>query len=473
MRSNRTLRVLTYMFAVLFLLLSTLPLQAQGPVVEERNVLAHESFLASDALNGRGSATRDEWIAAVYIGSQLRQFGIEPAGDKDETGKTGYVQVVPLTVQKFTASPVLNAGSFTFTHGKEMAVLRTGSAKISGPLQKLATGATVQKNAVVYIHLTENSSAVSVRQQLSAPMQAGAAMVIVADSTQIRQRFNAAAGQLPELPESIGSGDSNGILDPGIVILNDAATKQFDSLADGTAITLKGEVSKAVQSYTYNAMGVLRGTDPKLSAEVILLTAHLDHLGQNPNLPGDNIYNGADDDASGVTAVLEFARALGSSIKPRRTVFFICFGSEEKGGFGAQYFLSHPPMPLATIAANLEFEMIGQADAAVKPDELWLTGWERSNLGPELAKQGAKLVADPHPDQQFFFRSDNITLARRGVVAQTVSSFGLHKQYHQPDDDLMHLDVKHMTAAINSMIKPVLWLVNSDFKPAWNPNGKP
>src|SRR5271155_40351 len=146
MRSNRTLRVLTYMFAVLFLLLSTLPLQAQGPVVEERNVLAHESFLASDALNGRGSATRDEWIAAVYIGSQLRQFGIEPAGDKDETGKTGYVQVVPLTVQKFMASPVLNAGSFTFTHGKEMAILRTGSAKISGPLQKLATGATVQKN---------------------------------------------------------------------------------------------------------------------------------------------------------------------------------------------------------------------------------------------------------------------------------------------------------------------------------------
>src|SRR5271154_3064350 len=96
--------------------------------VEERNVLAHESFLASDALNGRGSATRDEWIAAVYIGSQLRQFGIEPAGDKDESGKTGYVQVVPLTVQKFTASPVLNAGSFSFTHGKDLAVLRAGSA---------------------------------------------------------------------------------------------------------------------------------------------------------------------------------------------------------------------------------------------------------------------------------------------------------------------------------------------------------
>jgi len=472
MPSMNTSRVFTYGFASLLLTLFMLPLQAQGPV-EERNVLAHESFLASDALNGRGSGTRDEWIAATYIGSQLRQFGIEPAGDKDETGKTGFVQVVPLNVQKFAAPPVLSAGNFNFTHGKDMAVLRTGSATLSAPLQKLATGGSVQKGTAVYIHLTEDASAVPVRQQLSAPMQAGAAMVIVADSTQIRQRFKAVASQLPELPTRIGAVEPGGSAEPGVIFLNDEATKQLDSLADGTPITLKGEVSKAAQSYTYNAMGVLRGADPKLSAEVILLTAHLDHLGKNESMQGDNIYNGADDDASGVTAVLELARALGSSAKPKRTVYFICFGSEEKGGFGAQYFLNHPPVPLAAIAANLEFEMIGQADAAVKPDELWLTGWERSNLGPELAKQGAKLVADPHPDQQFFFRSDNIALARRGVVAQTVSSFGLHKQYHQPDDDLMHLDIKHMTAAINSMVRPVLWLVNSDFKPSWNPNGKP
>ena len=117
--------------------------------------------------------------------------------------------------------------------------------------------------------------------------------------------------------------------------------------------------------------------------------------------------------------------------------------------------------------------MIGRPDATVKPDELWLTGFERTNLGPELAKHGAKLVADPHPEQQFFRRSDNFALARQGIVAQTVSSFGLHADYHRPSDDLAHVDFKHMEQAIASMISPVEWLANSDFKPDWLPGKKP
>lgn len=224
---------------------------------------------------------------------------------------------------------------------------------------------------------------------------------------------------------------------------------------------------------TTNALGILRGTDPKLKDEVILLSAHLDHLGVGDPVNGDSLYNGADDDASGCTAVLELARMVGAGPKPKRTVLFALFGSEEIGGRGARYFLEHPPVPLTSLVANLEFEMIGRADEAVKSDELWLTGFERSNLGPTLAKHGAKLVADPHPEMQFFFRSDNINLARKGIVAQTVSSYGLHKDYHQPSDDLAHIDFKHMTAAIKSMVEPVRWLINSDFKPAWNPGGQP
>ena len=110
---------------------------------------------------------------------------------------------------------------------------------------------------------------------------------------------------------------------------------------------------------------------------------------------------------------------------------FTWFGSEEVGGHGAQFFIDRPPVPLETIVANLEFEMIGRPDAAVAAQTLWLTGYDRTNLGPELARRGARLVADPHPQQNFFARSDNIQLAQRGVIAQTVSSFGLHKEYHQ------------------------------------------
>jgi Zn-dependent M28 family amino/carboxypeptidase len=167
------------------------------------------------------------------------------------------------------------------------------------------------------------------------------------------------------------------------------------------------------------------------------------------------------------------AEALAKGRRPRRTVIFVWFGSEEAGGFGARRFIDGPPVPLETIVANLEFEMIGRPDAAVPAHTLWLTGYERSNLGPELAKHGARLVADPHPAQLFFQRSDNIQLARRGVIAQTVSSFGLHREYHRVSDEVSTIDFAHMTEAIRSLLKPVLWLANSSLKPQWNQGMKP
>jgi hypothetical protein len=227
------------------------------------------------------------------------------------------------------------------------------------------------------------------------------------------------------------------------------------------------------EATTTNVVGILRGSDAKLTKETILLSAHLDHLGIGREVNGDNIYNGADDDASGVTAVLELAEALAGGPRPKRTVVFALFGSEEIGGYGARYFQEHPPVPVESFVANLEFEMIGRPDAAVAPHTLWLTGYERSNLGAELAAHGARLVADPHPEQHFFQRSDNYVLARKGIIAHTVSSYGLHSDYHRPSDDLAHVDFAHMTEAIESMVEPVRWLVNSDFKPQWSKDGKP
>lgn len=225
---------------------------------------------------------------------------------------------------------------------------------------------------------------------------------------------------------------------------------------------------------TWNVLGALPGSDAKGSKEVILLSAHMDHLGVRPDAPGsDKIFNGADDDASGCLAVLELARSLAQGPRSRRTVFFAFFGSEELGGLGAQHFVAHLPFPRANLVANLEFEMIGRPDAAVARDTLWLTGFERSDLGPQLARQGARLVADPHPEENFFRRSDNYVLARQGVIAHTVSSFGLHADYHQPSDEARAIDFKHMARAIASMQKPVRWLANSPFRPAWNQGLKP
>jgi len=307
-------------------LVITFPILAQSQVLE-KDVRAELGFLASDALQGRGSGTTFERIAAEYIGSQFRQFGLEPGGDADSEGNRSFVQRVALE-----------------------------------------------------------------------------------------------------------SGPSNA---------------------------------------TWNAIGILRGSDPTAAKEAILLSAHLDHLGANESLTGDTIFNGADDDASGCVAVLELARALAAGKRPRRTIYFVGFGSEERGGLGSRYFLNNPPVPLSEMIANLNFEMLGRPDPKVSADKLWLTGFERSNLGPELAKQGAPLVADPHPEQHFFQRSDNYNLALRGVIAQTVSSFGLHTDYHRPSDEISKIDFPFMTNAINSMVKAVDWLANSTFRPAWLPGQAP
>jgi Zn-dependent M28 family amino/carboxypeptidase len=220
-------------------------------------------------------------------------------------------------------------------------------------------------------------------------------------------------------------------------------------------------------SHTWNVLAKIQGATRK--QQIILLSAHLDHLG----VKGGKTYPGADDDGSGTVAVMELARALAKEPPPERTIVFALWGSEEKGLIGARYFLKHPTFDLHAVIANLEFEMIGRPDPKVEPDQLWLTGWERTNLGPELAAHGANLVGDPHPDQNFFRRSDNYALAREGIVAQTISSYGLHKDYHQPTDTLDRIDWQHLDSAIGSMIAPVSWLANSDFTPQWAAGGKP
>jgi Zn-dependent M28 family amino/carboxypeptidase len=229
------------------------------------------------------------------------------------------------------------------------------------------------------------------------------------------------------------------------------------------------------EARTWNAVGRLAGADPAGREDVILLSAHIDHLGNRAGQGGaaDTIYNGADDDASGTTAVLELMERLARGPRPRRSIVFALFGSEERGGLGSRTFADVPTVPLPQIVANLQFEMIGRPDGAVAPRTVWLTGFERSTLGPELARRGARLVPDPHPEMNFFERSDNIEFARRGVVAHTVASYGLHKEYHSPADQLDLIDFAHMADAIASLVEPIRWLANSDFRPEWRPGMMP
>jgi aminopeptidase YwaD len=471
-----SVRLLLSLCLVLQLLV---PATAQKPSalkVMEDNIRAELGFLASDAMQGRGSGTIFERIAAEYIGTQFRQFGIEPAGDTESSGSKSFVQRVPMESAKFTEAPTLtvtsgsNAQKWTFGHDFLTTFLRV--PKVSGELQVIEADGTPAKGAVVVVKLPEGADQQRRQDLLRKARGAQASGLILLESDASRRTRE--AGQAP--PPTLGTrvkGETATDVAFASLSVSKAVFDQLLSLPAGSTVELGGPVETSETGATWNAVGVLKGSDPKLASEVIMLSAHLDHLGVNESAPGDKIFNGADDDASGCVAVLELARALAAGKRPKRTVYFVCFGSEERGGYGARYFISNSPVPLTQIVADVTFEMLGRPDAKVAANTLWLTGYERSNLGPELAKQGALLVQDPHPEQNFFQRSDNYTLALRGVVAHTVSSFGLHEDYHRASDEVSKVDFPFMTRSIHSMIKPISWLANNTFKPAWLPGMAP
>jgi aminopeptidase YwaD len=433
---------------------------APSDVIAESTVRAHMGFLASDAMNGRGSGSRDEWITATYIAAQMRRDGLEPLGDAGD-----FVQTVDIARTDVVGDPVFAVDNVSLRRD-QFFPMKMNAADAQGPLQKYAAGAPIRDGAVLLMP-AEMSPDAKVDLQ-------SARLVLWHDTAALRAHWS----DLTRRPIRIGAARLTAIpsppkqsTGPSQIMLNPDAYAAVAALADGSKVSF-GARTQETTLHTWNTVARLSGAAGRENGDIILLTAHLDHLGTR-DTGADRIYNGADDDASGSIAVLTLAEALSRGPKLKRTVVFAWFGSEEAGGYGASYFVQKPVVPLDKIVANLEFEMIGRPDAAIAPHTLWLTGWERTNLGPQLAAHGARLVADPHPAEKFFARSDNITLARRGVIAQTVSSFGLHADYHQVTDDIEHIDFGHMTESIQSLLVPIRWLANSDFKPDWLPGGRP
>jgi hypothetical protein len=446
MMGIRAHRMTGVAMACTFALWTTTATQAQRGRITEADVRSHMLMLASDALKGRGSGTHDELVAATYVASQLTRWGVLPV-----EGAVDLIHTIATDRVELLAPPTLHTGPLTFSHGREMLVRTIGDVSTSGPLVRFVPGVTVPAGAVVLAAGPDLPSAEVV---------ASAAAILQAETPEQRTTWQAGA-------EAARAAAAPGR--PWRIVLDAHAFLAMSHVADGATVHMEATTRPVL---TWNVVGQIAGRNPTGAAEVVLLSAHLDHVGVRGSAP-DAIYNGADDDASGVTAVLELVRALAEGAPPRRTVMVALFGSEETGGAGSRAFVANPPVPLERIVANLQFEMIGRPDPAVPAGTLWLTGYERSTLGAELARRGARLVIDPHPAEQFFNRSDNIRLAWRGVVAHTVSSFGLHKDYHTPADDLSRIDFAHMTRAIQSMLSPIEWLANATFVPAWHEGQRP
>jgi len=244
------------------------------------------------------------------------------------------------------------------------------------------------------------------------------------------------------------------------------AYRLLNTLADSDT------VPAARRADDVNVVGILRGSDPALRDEYVVVGAHFDHIGIGRPVNGDSINNGADDDASGTVAVMEIARALAKS-PPKRSVVFLLTTGEEVGFTGIRWYVRNPRVPLERTVADLQIEMIGRPDSlAGGPGRAWLTGYDRSTMGEMLRAAGNPIVPDPRPAQNFFERSDNVVFAWAGVPAHTLSSFGLHEDYHTVDDEVERIDFDHMARVVDAAVQAVRLLADGP-APRWSPGGQP
>ncbi len=407
-----------------------------------------ERSLAHDSMEGRGLATPGSTKAARFLAGEMKKIGLVAEGD------SGYFQRVPMMIPAprpagdAAAAPAGNRGAGGRAGG--------GFARASGPrapVEPTEPLACLAKDA-------EGRTAYDIQKiTYDLAMAAEAKRLAAGDSS---------GGRGAAAPAARGAGGAGGAAG-GRAAAPVMRPVRLPSLADLDTVPMERRRNPV------NVIGMIPGGDPVLKNEIILVLSHYDHLGmRSPATPGgDSVYNGADDDASGTVAVLEIARLIKKAGTPKRTIVFANMTGEESGLIGTNWFIANPPFPLTRVVAGFEIEMIGRPDSlAGGPGKAWLTGYERSSMGDMLKEYGIAIVPDIRPTQSFFTRSDNIGLARRGIVAHTLSTFNLHTDYHQLSDDVDKVDFDHMTAVIHSGAEAVRHLADGP-RPTWHPGCDP
>ncbi len=236
-------------------------------------------------------------------------------------------------------------------------------------------------------------------------------------------------------------------------MLHDATLRSFKPVE--LPVRVKETIVSTVRNFTSrNVLGQVKGSDPKAAQQAILYTAHYDHLGIHADEPGDNIYNGAADNATGCGIILELARVVAAAAeKPRRTMIFASVTAEEQGLLGSKYLGQHPPIPAQNISLDLNYDDIQPLG---EPQQLVVSGAERTSAYPlveKVAKDFAMSIQpDNHPEAGHYYRSDHFSLARVGIPAFSVNEGALFKghdlawgeekerdyvahRYHQPSDE--------------------------------------
>ncbi|WP_448549265.1 M20/M25/M40 family metallo-hydrolase [Thalassotalea fusca] len=399
--------------------------------LSKQQVIKDITYLASDELKGRASFSPEIDKAAEYIGKRFAELGLTPLA-----GEKSFLQTFSITnIQPKSLTVMLN--------GKSVASEKLGMASTMKQLHWQKNNDNVQTHFV-----GENDD---MRAKLGELNQVGGEHLVIIHSKHERL-FHGYSNYFARGLNKLSLEHQGAIV---MVMSDEPNIESFD---------IKAETQHKTQQLT-NVVGVLKGHQKP--NENVLFSAHYDHLGTGGE-GEDIIYNGADDDASGTTAVINLAEHYAKQGNNSRTLIFSAFTAEEIGGFGSKYFSEQ--LDPNSVVAMMNIEMIGKP-SKFGAGRVWMTGMERSNLGELLNKslpgENAKIHADPYPEQNLFYRSDNATLARLGVPAHSFSSTQLDKDqhYHQVSDDIASLDLDSFYQVIHNLSIASQGLVDGSITP--------
>jgi len=263
----------------------------------------------------------------------------------------------------------------------------------------------------------------------------------------------------------------------------DAAVAYIERLYREYGVTPAGVEGSYLQRFNFsrgqgtNVLGMIPGSDPVLRDEYIVVSAHLDHVGIGNPVNGDSIYNGADDNASGTTVLIELARVLATlpeDQRPRRSVIVAHVSAEEYGLIGSRWWTDNPTVPIDRVVANINADMVG-SDA--HRDTVAVLGGEYSSLGTvirevngTLPELNLHLSGDLWPGEQLFFRSDQLNFMRKEIPAIFLFN-GLHECYHRPCDDINFVDAGKVARIARLVAHTVVEIANREARPQWDPAG--
>ena len=422
--------------------------------LDQAEYAAHLRFLASDEMRGRMTGTPWLEVAARYVAEQFRAAGLAPV-----EGAKGYLQSFPLARRTPPATGHIVLGGDTLRQGKSMMIRNGGALNWSGGYVFVGYG-TVDldrkiddfkgldlkgKVAVAKIGSAGGSDFIGSLTTLSEKKRQDAAergAVALVELYRGPREWRLLVSYLGRAGLDIQSGGSNVVhflVEDTAGTLAARAELQKDLQGSVQTPGIRFEITN-----TSNVIGLVRGSDPKLRDEYVLLTAHYDHIGTRAPRGGgsaaDTIYNGARDNAMGTVALIAAARSFVTQ-PPKRSVLIAALTGEEVGGFGSRYLAEHPPVPMDRIVFDLNSDGAGFDDTTI----VTVVGLERTTAQDAIIK-GAKryglgAIKDPVPEQNLFNRSDNTKFASLGVPAPTFSAgfraFGdeINKYYHQAADE--------------------------------------